>query len=111
MREILAGPDPADLPAIVARCPLALTNDSGILHVAEACGARVVALFGPTHPKLGFAPLGPRSVAIHGGIGCSPCDLHGPEVCPKGHHRCLRDISVERVLAELRPPVPAEAAA
>jgi heptosyltransferase-2 len=111
MREVFAGPDPADLPAIVARCPLALTNDSGLLHVAEACGARVVALFGPTHPKLGFAPLGPGSVAIHGGISCSPCDIHGPEVCPKGHHRCLRDIPVERVLAELGAPVTAEVGA
>jgi heptosyltransferase-2 len=107
-REIVAGPDPADLPAIVARCPIALTNDSGILHLAEACGARVVAIFGPTHPRLGFAPLGPRSVAIHGGISCSPCDLHGPDACPKRHHRCMRDVPVERVLAELRERVAAE---
>jgi len=106
-REIVAGPDPADLPRIVARCPLALTNDSGLLHVAEACGARVVALFGPTHPRLGFAPLREDSVAIHGGISCSPCDLHGPDACPRGHHRCLVDIPVDRVLAALGVPTPA----
>ena len=99
--EIIAGPDPGELPGIAARCPVALANDSGVLHVAEACGARVVALFGPTHPRLGFAPLGAESVALHAGVRCSPCDLHGPRICPKGHHRCMADISVERVSREL----------
>jgi len=97
--EIAAGLDPALLPERVARCAAALTNDSGLLHVAEACGIPVVALFGPTHPRLGFAPLRPDSAAIHTGIECSPCDLHGPERCPRLHHRCLRDVQETRVLA------------
>ena len=105
--EICAVSDPAELPPLVARCPLALTNDSGLLHVAEACGADVVALFGPTHPALGFTPLGSRSVAVHTGISCSPCDVHGPERCPKGHHRCMVDLSVDRVMAELHARRPA----
>jgi heptosyltransferase-2 len=99
--EAVVGPDPSELPTIVGACPVALTNDSGLLHVAEACGARVVALFGPTHPRLGFAPIRSGSVAIHTGISCSPCDLHGPNACPKGHHRCMTEISVDRVLDEL----------
>ena len=97
--EIGAGLDPARLPEIVARCAAALSNDSGLMHVAEACGVPVVALFGPTHPRLGFAPLRADSIAVHTGIECSPCDLHGPERCPRSHHRCLRDIGEERVLA------------
>jgi heptosyltransferase II len=99
--EIAAGLDPALLPARVAECAAALTNDSGLLHVAEACGVPVVALFGPTHPRLGFAPLRPDSQAIHTGIECSPCDLHGPERCPRSHHRCLREISAASVLAHV----------
>lgn len=96
--EIAAGLDPALLPEHVARCAAALTNDSGLLHVAEACGVPVIALFGPTHPRLGFAPLGSDSIAIHTGIACSPCDLHGPQRCPRSHHRCLREVGEERVL-------------
>ena len=110
LAEVIAGPDPADLPSIAGRCPVALTNDSGLLHVAEACGARVVALFGPTHPRLGFAPHRRESLAIHGGISCSPCDLHGPHVCPRGHHRCLRDVTVEDVLEALIPLLSVRAA-
>jgi heptosyltransferase-2 len=103
--KVVAGPDPADLPAIAAGCSVALTNDSGLLHVAEAAGLPVVAIFGPTHPRLGFAPLGPRSRLLHSALPCSPCDLHGPESCPKGHHGCMDDISVKAVLAVLLPLV------
>jgi heptosyltransferase-2 len=102
------GPDPADLPRIAGRCPVALTNDSGILHVAEACGAAAVAIFGPTHPRLGFAPLDPRSLTLHTGIPCSPCDVHGPERCPRGHHRCMEDLPPERVLEEVVSRLPRE---
>lgn len=100
--ECVVVEDLAELPERVAGCPVALTNDSGLLHVAEACGAVVLALFGPTHPRLGFAPLGPNSRVVHSGISCSPCDLHGPSVCPRGHHRCLGDLSVDLVWSELR---------
>ncbi len=99
--EIVAGADPADLGAIVASCDVALTNDSGILHVAEACGVPVVALFGPTHPRLGFAPWSPESTVLRVEIDCSPCDIHGPDRCPRGHHRCMLDLSVERVQAAI----------
>jgi lipopolysaccharide heptosyltransferase II len=100
--ETFRASDPGELPPVVARCPLAVSNDSGLLHVAEACGASVVAIFGPTHPALGFAPLAPGSVVLRTGIDCSPCDLHGPQRCPKGHHRCMEDLSVDQVLAEVR---------
>jgi heptosyltransferase-2 len=95
--EIAAGLDLRRLPEQVVRCTAAVTNDSGLLHVAEACGVPVLALFGPTHPRLGFAPLRSESRAIHIGIDCSPCDLHGPSVCPRTHHRCLREIDEVRV--------------
>ncbi|MEZ5065200.1 MAG: glycosyltransferase family 9 protein [bacterium] len=89
--------DPAELPGIVAGCPVALGNDSAITHVAEACGAAAVVLFGPTHPAFGFGPLDPRSAVLSVELDCRPCDLHGPPVCPRGHHRCLRDLSADDV--------------
>jgi heptosyltransferase-2 len=78
-----------------------------MLHVAEACGVPVVALFGPTHPRLGFGPLREDSVVLSVELSCRPCDLHGPHRCPKGHHRCMRDIPVELVLREVRARLPA----
>jgi heptosyltransferase-2 len=32
-------------------------------------------------------------------LDCRPCSAHGPMICPLGHHRCMQEIGVERVLA------------
>lgn len=93
--------DLAFLPAAVQRCRVFVSNDSGPMHVASAVGTPVVGLFGPTHPCLGFAPLGPRDVALSLDLDCSPCSLHGERPCWKGTHACLDDLSVDRVASEL----------
>jgi len=107
--RVAAVADPGELPATIAGSSVALVNDSGILHVAEACGVPVVAVFGPTHPRLGFGPLLPGSAVVRTGIACSPCDLHGPHRCPLGHHRCMTELGVDNVAAEVFARLPAEA--
>ncbi len=104
---VAAAAHPGELPQHVAGCPVAVTNDSALLHIAEACGAAVVAVFGPTHPRLGFAPLDPASTVVEAELPCRPCDLHGPRRCPLGHHRCMADLPVERVLACVVARLPA----
>jgi len=86
--------------ALLARAACLVTNDSAPLHLASALGVPVVALFGPTVPAFGFGPLGPRTEVVeHPGLACRPCSRHGPEVCPRGHHRCLRELEPDRVAA------------
>lgn len=46
------------LGAALARAGLFLGNDSGVAHLAAACGTRTLALFGPTDPGQ-WAPVGP----------------------------------------------------
>ena len=85
--------------ALLSRARVLVTNDSAPLHLATATGTRVVALFGPTVPAQGFGPRGPRDTALgvtH--LDCRPCSAHGPRVCPLGHHRCMRELPVERVV-------------
>src|SRR3989441_767950 len=43
---------------------------------------------------------GPASVGLVG-LACRPCSDHGPRACPLGHHRCMRELSVDRVLAAI----------
>ncbi len=47
----------SELAAILRRCSLFVGHDSGISHLAAACGIPTVCLFGPTDPKL-WAPRG-----------------------------------------------------
>ncbi len=86
--------------ALIARAGVLVTNDSAPLHLATAVGTPVVAIFGPTVPAFGFGPRGPRDVIVeHPSLACRPCSAHGPQVCPLGHHRCMRELSVASVLA------------
>ncbi len=84
--------------ALIQRARCLVTNDSAPLHLATAVGTPVVALFGPTVPEFGFGPRGPGDVALgHAELPCRPCSAHGPPVCPLGHHRCMRELSVQVV--------------
>jgi len=102
---VVAPDDPAELPRLLGGARLAITNDSAILHVAEACGVPVVAVFGPTHPRLGFAPRLADSRVVRVAIECSPCDLHGPARCPRGHHGCMERLAVDAVWPHVALPL------
>jgi heptosyltransferase-2 len=80
-----------ELAAWIARLDCYLTNDSGPMHMAWAQRVPVVAIFGPTTRSLGFFPRGGMSRVIEAqNVPCRPCGLHGPQVCPKKHHDCMR---------------------
>ncbi|MBN9661557.1 MAG: glycosyltransferase family 9 protein [Acidobacteria bacterium] len=51
--------DLGDLAQWLATASLYIGNDSGISHLAAACGVPVVAIFGPTNPAV-WAPRGPH---------------------------------------------------
>jgi heptosyltransferase-2 len=85
--------------ALIERCAALVTNDSAPLHLASAMGTPTVAIFGPTVPAFGFGPLAPRhAIAELGGLTCRPCSSHGPQVCPLGHFKCMKELDVQRVL-------------
>jgi len=90
---------------LIRRCALLVTNDSSPQHLASAVGTPTITVFGPTVPEFGFGPLAPRSqTAGVRGLECRPCDRHGPQQCPLGHWRCMRDLgagTVAEVIAEV----------
>jgi heptosyltransferase II len=85
--------------ALIRRAAVLVTNDSAPLHLATAVGTPVVAIFGPTVPEFGFGPrrAGDLTLGLDQ-LPCRPCSRHGPPRCPLGHHRCMRDLSVDQVL-------------
>jgi heptosyltransferase II len=93
----LTGPDLRDAILALAAADVAVSNDSGLLHVAAALGTPSIGIFGPTSPLL-WAPLNPLAAVIEtpNALPCRPC--HKP-VCRLGHHLCMRDIAVEQVMA------------
>jgi heptosyltransferase-2 len=91
----LTGPDLRNAILALAAANAAVSNDSGLLHVAAALGTPAIGIFGPTSPWH-WAPLNPIAAVIETAseLACRPC--HKP-VCRLGHHRCMRDIPVDQV--------------
>lgn len=79
------------LAAIIARAQCFLGNDSAPTHLAWAQHVPVTAIFGPTTPDLGFAPLG-NSKIIEVQEECRPCGRHGHKHCPQDHFHCMTRI-------------------
>jgi heptosyltransferase II len=99
----LTGHDLRNAILALAAASVAVSNDSGLLHVAAALGTPAIGIFGPTSPWH-WAPLNPLAATIESKarLECRPC--HKP-VCRMVHHRCMRDIPPEQVLAAVRQAV------
>jgi heptosyltransferase-2 len=95
-------PDVIDL---LALADAVACNDSGLMHVAAAVGAFVVALYGPSTPSF-TPPLTDNCQVLYLDLECSPCFS---TECPLGHHNCLRQIAPCSVLNALLAGIPASA--
>lgn len=83
-----------ELMAVVKRCRVLITNDTGPMHIAAACAVPVVAVFGPTDWRT-TAPYGQERSIVREAVDCAPCLLRE---CPIDH-RCMTRIPVDRVYA------------
>jgi heptosyltransferase-2 len=84
--------------AIIRRSRLLVTTDSGPRHIAAALSTPTVVLFGPIDPQLS-RNYQRRTIELRVPLDCSPC---GQRTCPLGHHKCMRDLTVDRVLSAVQ---------
>lgn len=80
--------------ALLRRADVVIGADSGVMHIAAACGTPTISAFGPTSPERTAAYRAPHIVTHH--LPCSPCYPALPRGC--GHPRCLQDISTTEIL-------------
>jgi heptosyltransferase-2 len=81
----------------LAAASVAISNDSGLMHVAAAVGTPTIGIFGPTSPYH-WAPLNGLAATVQTKtvVPCQPC--HRP-VCTMNDHRCMKDIPASDVVA------------
>ena len=100
-RVVSMAEQPMDLgtaKACIRRCRVMVSTDSGPRHVAAALGLPVVTMFGPMLPVWSENPT-QRAANLVLDLDCIGCHKR---VCPLGHHRCMRDLSVETVFTAMR---------
>ena len=83
-----------ELMCILKRCAVIVTNDTGPMHMAQALGVPVVAIFGATDPEA-TSPSGGEQSLVHANVRCAPCLLRS---CPIDH-RCMTGISTGQVMS------------
>lgn len=76
---------------LIRGAKIVITNDSGPMHIAAACGIPVVAIFGPTNP-LRTGPYGKHHIIIKSNEPCSPCYKRRCRSV-----KCLNEISAEHI--------------
>jgi len=87
----------AEAIALISRCRLFITNDSGLMHVAAALGVPLITVFGSTDPQR-TGPLGKFCRVLRKPLPCAPCLK---TECPEDR-RCMELISVDEVYDEVK---------
>ena len=83
--------------ALMKKCDLFISNDTGPLHMAAASGTPTIGLFGPNSPTR-YAPVGRHNTSIFKGVHCSPCiQIHRGRIDDCKDGICVKQISVDEV--------------
>ena len=89
--------------SLVRQAYRVIAHDTGLMHIAAAFRKEIISIWGNTVPELGMSPYYPSALPVFQqlvqvqGLDCRPCSKIGFERCPKGHFRCMRDISPSEV--------------
>jgi heptosyltransferase-2 len=88
--------------ADMEKCMAVVCNDSGMMHTACAMKVPVLALYGSTVKEFGFTPYKNVNLILeNNSLTCRPCSHIGRERCPKGHFRCMLEITPEKAYEAL----------
>lgn len=77
---------------------IVVCNDSGLMHIAASLSKKIIAIYGPTTEEF-TPPLCDTYKVINKHLSCSPCFAR---TCRLKHHNCMRQITVDEVLAQIK---------
>jgi lipopolysaccharide heptosyltransferase II len=86
--------DILQIAADMKMCKAVVCNDSGLMHTACAAGVPVLSIFGSTVKEFGFFPYNNRNLVLENKLlSCRPCSHIGRSRCPRGHFKCMLEIT------------------
>ena len=81
---------------IIRAADLVISNNSGVAHLAAACGTPTLAIYSGSHQPQEWGPRGNNVRAVMALVPCSPCGYDKLEECPNDH-QCMRQIAPETI--------------
>jgi ADP-heptose:LPS heptosyltransferase len=82
--------------SLVRQARYVFTHDTGLMHIAAAFRKEIFSIWGNTIPAFGMYPYRTRfTIFENNRLGCRPCSKLGYGQCPKGHFKCMRDVSFD----------------
>ena len=93
--------------SVIQQSRVVISHDSAVMHIAAALNKPVVSIWGNTVPEFGMHPYFGQDGMSHPlsetievpNLSCRPCSRIGYKECPKGHFKCMREISEDAVAA------------
>jgi heptosyltransferase-2 len=86
---------------LIQKAKIVIGNDTGMGHIAESYNVPSLAIFGPTHEDLGFAPYLNNSASISKDIWCRPCSGTGSKNCFRKKQYCMELIEPSEVYSKI----------
>ncbi len=87
--------------SIIKKAKVVITPDTGMMHIAAALNKRIISIWGGTDKRLGYTPYHSSASSViieNSSLTCRPCHRYGRDKCPKGHFKCMNDLSMQKVL-------------
>jgi ADP-heptose:LPS heptosyltransferase len=90
----------------IKNCQLLITADTGMMHIGAAFKKPMMVLWGNTIQSFGMSSYygNDENQATHfevEGLSCRPCSKIGFDACPKGHFKCMNDISPNALISTM----------
>jgi heptosyltransferase-2 len=87
---------------LVRKSKLVITHDTGLMHIAAAFKKKIISVWGNTVPEFGMYPYYGKPQISNSkfeilNLRCRPCSKIGYPKCPRGHFKCMKQISMDSI--------------
>jgi len=87
--------------SLIKQARWVFTHDTGLMHIAAAFKKEMYTIWGNTIPAFGMYPYRTQfTVFENNKIDCRPCSKIGYAQCPKGHFKCMNEVTFDFYLGD-----------
>lgn len=92
--------------SLVEQSNVLITHDTGLMHIGAALGKKIISVWGNTIPEFGMYPYYPQNpekyiIVENKNLKCRPCSKIGYNKCPKGHFKCMEELSTMEIVKDV----------